>query len=224
MSRELCIRIVVTVLISLHIGAGYDRGGAKQTPAEAIPIVGLSNFLHVPLIDQGTDFTCGVSALQSVLAYYDPEQSYLEEELVEELKVDRESGLLIAQMEKFARSQGYQVQVVRNMSLDRLFSEIRAGRPVIALIQAWPEEPGPWQTMVDQGHYVVVNGFDSNNVYFMDPVVAGNYGFIPIREFGERWHHEDDEFGPTERIEHLAIIIHRNSKPRFEPGLAIRVR
>jgi predicted double-glycine peptidase len=223
MSRQICLHIIAAGLVSFQIGAVNPQASPKQPQVDAVPIAGITNFLHVPLVDQGTDFTCGVSAMQSVLAYYDPEQSYLEEELVEELQVQRESGLMIGQMEKFARSQGFRVEVVRNMTMERLFSEIRSGRPVIALIQAWPETPGPWRPMVDQGHYVVVNGFDFSNVYVMDPVVMGNYGYMPISEFDERWHHEDDEFGQTERIEHLAIVIQRSGKPLFESGMAVRV-
>lgn len=219
-------RIYLTVLIfSFWLSAAAEMGASSnQNSFEILSLSGVQNFLSVPLFSQGTDFSCGVSSMQSVLKYYDTTQDHFESDITKSLGVDPDSGILIRQIKAFAQAQGFRVQIIRDMTMAQLFDAIRAGRPVIALIQAWPEKPGPWRQMKDEGHYVVVNGFDFENVYLMDPIVSGNYGFIPIQEFDERWHLEDDEFGTTEIVEHVGIILSKPGQPNFRPGVAIRVR
>lgn len=46
---------------------------------------------------------------------------------------------------------------------------------MIVAIQAWAEEGVDYNNDWDDGHYVVVIGYDSDNMFFMDPSTLGIY-------------------------------------------------
>jgi uncharacterized protein len=46
--------------------------------------------------------------------------------------------------------------------------------------ESWSDDYG--------GHYMMVIGFDDNNVYFEDPYTLGSRGFVSRQKFQERWH------------------------------------
>ena len=78
-----------------------------------------------------------------------------------------------------------------NLTLTDLEQFNANGTPVIIAGQAWrdPEEENrSWDTLWDDGHYMVVIGLDKDNVYFEDPSLLGSRGYIPRQEFLSRWH------------------------------------
>ena len=81
------------------------------------------------------------------------------------------------------------------MSMEQLESFIDSGMPVLVCMQAWE----PSGTTIEQycncseaGHWVVIIGYDNQNVYMMDPSTHGNYAFVPREEFLARWHDRDE--------------------------------
>jgi len=51
--------------------------------------------------------------------------------------------------------------------------------PVLVAIQAYrSDERIAWEDCWDDGHYVVVIGYDQNNIYFEDPSLLGSVGYI----------------------------------------------
>jgi predicted double-glycine peptidase len=194
----------------------------KRGSTDGLPSVSISeveHFIHVPLMRQDTDYTCGVAALRSILYFYDSADDYSESYLAEELESDPEIGTTIAKIEKFSKSIGYTVQKRSNMTIDDLKALIRDGKPVIVLLQAWRSEPGSWEENWSDGHYAVANGYDEQNIYFMDPSTAGTYTFIPISEFMERWHDVD---GEDTRYHQFGMIISK-SRPVFNRDIAIHM-
>jgi uncharacterized protein YvpB len=82
-----------------------------------------------------------------------------------------------------------------DMSLEQLISFVNMGRPVIVCMQAWDEtsEKKKNYKELESGHYVVVIGHDERNIYIEDPVLEGNRGILPHKEFMKRWHDKDGD-------------------------------
>lgn len=75
--------------VGLAFASATAAVSAEGGPHELAPKAP-SNLIKVPMLRQSTDFTCGVSALQSVFAYFGDD--YREDQLAKELKaVDRKS-------------------------------------------------------------------------------------------------------------------------------------
>ncbi|AKB29163.1 hypothetical protein MSSIT_2444 [Methanosarcina siciliae T4/M] len=82
---------------------------------------------------------------------------------------------------------GLRAEIRENLTLDDLRDSINKGIPVIVRLQAWKNADQSWE-MDASSHYMVVIDIDSKNVYFEDPWILGNRGYIPHDEFIERWH------------------------------------
>jgi len=80
------------------------------------------------------------------------------------------------------------VAKLSSMNRHRSFWSSRHGR----------QNPSDWSQDWEDGHYVVGIGYDSNNIYFMDPATMGNYTYIPVDEFLARWHDKDQRGKKTE--------------------------
>ena len=70
----------------------------------------IANLISVPLTYQCYDYTCGVGALQSVFYYYGKELRH--DELVKVLGPDPIKGTNYRRIVEFARSLGFQVDVL----------------------------------------------------------------------------------------------------------------
>ena len=88
------------------------------------------------------------------------------------------------------------------------------GSPVICVIQAWRDD-GDYQTKTeDDGHYVVLIGYqkdaqtDTYLYYFMDPSTSGSYTYLTEEEFILRWH--DSLEGNPKRI--AIPVAYQNAK------------
>jgi predicted double-glycine peptidase len=161
-----------------------------------------SNLIRVPQVRQSTDYTCGVSALHSVLAYYG--EDIRDDRLAKALRTTRANGTNYHNLLRFAANHGYRVQMYTDMGLDQLRRLIDRGKPTILVIQAWRDKPVDWVHDWDDGHYVVAIGYDQANLYFMDPSTLGNYTFIPVEEFLDRWHDRDQR---GRELIHFGIVI-----------------
>ncbi len=174
------------------------------------------NLITVPLVRQSTDFTCGVAALQSVFAYFGDD--YREDQLAKELKAVPKTGTHYQEMVRLAKAKAYSVKVLKDMTIDDLKKGIADGKPVICLIQAWADKAVDYSKDWLDGHYVVAIGYDTNNIFFMDPSTLSNYTFIPTKEFLNRWHDTDGK----EKLVHFGLIIEK-SKPKYNPAAFIKM-
>jgi predicted double-glycine peptidase len=177
----------------------------------------VANLIPVPFVYQSYDYTCGVAALQSILYYYG--KDFRHDELVKALEPDLINGTNYKRMVEFARSSGFQVDVLTHMSLEDLKRLIDDRKPVIVLIQAWPDSPVQWRETWNEGHYAVAAGYDGRNIYFMDPSTLGHYTFIPIPEFLDRWHDMDDR----EKLIHFGMVITREGSTIYNPDIIKRL-
>lgn len=201
--------------VGLAFASATAAVSAEGIPHELAP-KSPSNLIKVPMLRQSTDFTCGVSALQSVFAYFGDE--YREDQLAKELKAVPKTGTHYQEMMRLAKAKGYSVKVVKNMTIHELKKLIDNGKPVICLIQAWAEKTIDYSNDWEDGHYVLAIGHDKGNIFFMDPSTLCNYTYIPIDEFVKRWHDTDGK----EKLVHFGLIIEK-SKPKYNPATFIKL-
>jgi predicted double-glycine peptidase len=158
----------------------------------------------VPDVVQSTNYSCGPSALQAVLAYYGIIVS--EKDLIREAKTNPDIGAELEDLATVAQKHGLEACVRDGLKLDDLEGEVRAGYPPLVLNQSWREDSRvPWPSEWDSGHYVVVIGMDDRFIYVEDPVLEGTRGVIPRREFVDRWH---DWTRDKERAWGQGLFIH----------------
>lgn len=137
-------------------------------------------FLKVPLVRQSTTYTCGCAALQSVLGYFG--HDLREGAISQATGATPEDGTNYLRMLDFVRSLGFGIETEtrENMSLEDLRGFLREGSPVMIALQSWNEkayddesglidENYDYSSCWDDGHYVVVIGFDDGRFFCMDP-------------------------------------------------------
>ncbi|SFR67406.1 C39 family peptidase [Anaeromicropila populeti] len=156
--------------------------------------------IHVPLCRQGTAYTCGVAAVQSVLGYYCID--YRQDILEENLKSNPQRGTKVEEIIKFAESINATGELLLNLKIDCIKEYLSLNLPVILMIQAWGEKESYEQTWED-GHYVVACGYDKYNIICMDPSILGNYTYISNEKLLSCWHDQSDGI----KYEKAGIII-----------------
>lgn len=177
------------------------------------------NLIKVPLTRQATDYTCGASAFQSILYYYGVE--YMESDIATLVHSDTTNGTPYLNIKSVAESLNFSVEIKKNSTFDNLKTYLDEGKPVLVLIQAWTEQQNvDWKNDWIDGHYVVAIGYDSNNVYFMDPSTLGNYTFIPQSEFFDRWHDVD---GQNDTCRNFIMSIQQTSGSTYIPETILKI-
>ncbi|MFC1743919.1 C39 family peptidase [Candidatus Riflebacteria bacterium] len=176
--------------------------------------------LPLPDVRQAWDYSCGASALQSILVYFGKCWDR-EDQICKLVKVDPEWGTEPIDIQKGAVEYGLKATIKENLSLADLEKYYKKGIPVIVAYQAWKDEENkkPWAEDWIDGHYSIVIGIDENNVYLEDPSLIGELGYIPREEFLRRWHDIDRQ---NRKLIHLGIII-ESSKPPFDVGRFARI-
>ena len=96
-----------------------------------------------------------------------------------------------------AERYGLHAREYRPMTARQLARCLDRGRPVLMMLQAWPDVPPvSFANVWDSGHWVVAIGHDVRGVYFADPSLADARGFLTQDALDERWH---DVEGPDDR-------------------------
>jgi len=204
--------LLCLTLVSCGSSSSVSPALAESSPSGTVPALGeVKNFIYVPLARQATDYTCGVAALQSVLGYYG--EDIRQDVLASAMGSNEQDGTRYLRMVEYAQGKGYTVQVNQNMTVESLKGFIDQKLPVIVLIQAWPDAPVDWATDYDDGHYVVAVGYDQNFMYFMDPSTLGNFTYIPVDEFVQRWHDKD---GDGSILTRFGMIVSKGA-PSYDP-------
>ena len=153
---------------------------------------------------QTSDFDCGVTALQVVMEHYGV---YMRNrELMKKLKTN-ENGTRYENMIALAEKKGFTVFADENVTLEEVKGYIDKGYPVIVLVQAWAERYmtiEEWETDYDDGHYVVVIGYEENIVIFEDPA-STRRTWLTEEEFIARWHDKDTK--TKKKLEQFAMVL-----------------
>lgn len=169
----------------------------------------LSAFAAIPDVRQSTGYTCGVSALQAVLAYWGISER--EDRLAVRLRSTPENGTHPLDILRVAREFGLTAELREGLALADLEAALGSGTTVIVDLQAWRERTdAPWTETWDDGHYMVLLAMDADALYFEDPSLLGSRGVIPRAEFVDRWHDYEGESpldASDRKYVHMAIFL-----------------
>ncbi|MFA6075741.1 MAG: C39 family peptidase [Negativicutes bacterium] len=173
----------------------------------------VSNLIKIPKTRQATDHTCGVASLQSLLYYYGIE---IREDKLEHALHAEEYAHASDIIKYTCEQPGLTAKSEQQMTMQKLEQYIDKKVPVMVCLQAWPDNPMTIETYQkdwEDGHWVVIIGYDKTNIYMMDPSTLGNYAFVPRAEFEARWHDYEDDL--TKPFIHYGIIITSNKPPTY---------
>jgi peptidase C39-like protein len=124
-------------------------GSAASDHGSLAPADSSHQHVAVPFFPDDTD-QCGPATLASVLTYWgiqtDPRT------LKEEIYLPKLKGTLPLDLLLAAQARGFKAEIYQG-SLDDLKSELKEGRPLVALLDLG-------FAIFPQGHYVVVTGYD----------------------------------------------------------------
>ena len=158
---------------------------------------------------QITEYSCGPSALQSVLSYWGKDVD--ETELMKLLHTTAEEGTYPDDIARGARALGFEAEVKVNLTLDEVERFTADGTPMIALAQVWRSARNAAASVQDEwdnGHYIVVLAVDKDYVYFQDPYVRMSKAFAPRKAFEEHWHQVmGGDLKRNPKLLHLGILI-----------------
>ena len=162
---------------------------------------------------QATEYSCGASALQSVLSYWGKDVD--EEDLMKILGTSPEVGTYPEDIVRVARSLGFEAEVRSDITMDDVEASTQKGIPVIVLTQAWvsrkDSDASPADDWAD-GHYMVALAVDKDYVYLEDPFIRMGKGFVPRDVFEAQWHNVmGGDLSRPKQI-HVGIFI-RGKKP-----------
>lgn len=144
--------------------------------------------INLPNIRQPNEWSCGVAALQIVLAHYGLDIN--ESDLEEMANVSSETGTEMEDIVRVAKEQGLKAKMMK-MSIAKLKKYISKNIPVILLLQAYSESERPYAKSnnvkdSEEGHYVVANGFGEDFIVFQDPAMIGRT-YLKDDELDIRW-------------------------------------
>jgi uncharacterized protein len=164
---------------------------------------------------QSTEYSCGASALRSVLSYWGKDVD--EAELMKLLGTTEEQGTYPEDIVRGARALGFEADTKENLTLDEVERFTATGDPMIALAQVWRSQRDSKANVAedwDNGHYIVVLGVDRDYVYFQDPYVRMSKGFVPRKTFEAHWHQVmGGDLANNPKLMHLGIFV-RGEKPK----------
>lgn len=178
-----------------------------------------SKLIRVPWCRQDNGTYCCPACMQSVIYYYfanDPKERFIHQDTLAKELGTNEEGTPFGTIEKVAKSHGLKAKSYHNMKLHSLKSNLDRGRSVICSIQAWQDFYTPYKHDWNDGHFVIAIGYDKKNVYFMDPSVLGNYTFIPIHQFLDRWH--DLDVDEVTKLIQSGVVVWRDKPKEYIPS------
>lgn len=163
--------------------------------------------IDLPHVVQREGHTCGAAALLAVASYYGVGPD-TEAGVVRDMGFG-DDGSDPAHVIQAATRYGLACREYRPMSTHELVRCIDRGRPVILMLQAWPDAAPArgFADVWDTGHWVVAIGHDATGVYFADPSLPGARGFLAHAALAERWH--DIEGSDAHHVQRYGVAIWR---------------
>jgi predicted double-glycine peptidase len=168
---------------------------------------------------QSTEYSCGASALRSVLSYWGKDID--EAQLMTLIGTTSEEGTYPENIVRGARALGLEAEAKENLTLDEVARFTANGDPMIALGQFWRSQQNSAAVVDDDwenGHYVVVLGIDQDCVYFQDPYIRMGKAFVPRKRFEAHWHQVmGGDLARNPKLVHLGIFVRGQNAARPRP-------
>lgn len=143
--------------------------------------------LVFPTLRQTYGYDCGAKSAQGVLEYYGID---VREDEIMKCAGTKRSGTPIKGIMKVFAKYGLKSKAEK-LTIAKLKRFIDRKMPVIIDVQAWSEKKGTkWGRDWNDGHYVVVIGYDKKKIYFQDPYSLLR-DYLTYSELDERWHDVD---------------------------------
>lgn len=214
----------------MHSNEARGPDGMKIQNAQ-VCLSDFPHFVRIPLIRQGTSYTCGVAAMHSILRWHSYDGDINDERLCEACGTTAENGTAYQRIvEYLAGVDGLDASWHENMSAGDLMAVIDAGGVAMLPIQAWEYRPtaSGAQALFDTedyrdhwqgGHWVVACGYNARDVLFMDPSTAGCYARMPWDALNVRWHDSPDctdGSAPFTRYEHCGIVVYKTNAEQYD--------
>jgi predicted double-glycine peptidase len=163
---------------------------------------------------QSTEYSCGASALRSVLGYWGKDVD--EAELMKLIGTTSEEGTYPEKIVQGARALSFEAEAKENLTLDEVAQFTTNRGPMIALGQFWRSQQNSAATVEgdwENGHYIVVLGVDEDSVYFQDPYIRMSKAFVPRKRFEAHWHQVmGGDLARNPKLIHLGIFV-RGQRP-----------
>lgn len=162
-----------------------------------------NKLIEFPTSRQDNENSCGTSVVQSILAYYGIDER--QDDLHKALAVKKDGTDYTKIIKKF---QKHKLTVdAGTMNFDMIKEYIDNNYPVIILIQAYKDNKKKQYTQddYDNGHYVVVIGYDDLHIVVEDPSLNNKLGYIPLEELDIRWHGIGRS--KEEKLDHFGIAV-----------------
>ncbi len=182
------------------------------------------NLIHVPVVRQRQDFSCGPAAVLALLRHW-CHQAYAtveEDALYAPLETSVARGTEPEPMAALLTRSGVEaVYRHSDVTTAELELAVDAGHPPVVDLQAWRDDDTPWRETWNAGHYVIMVGYDAERLFFADPSTMSpeGYVYLPRGELDERWH---DLAGVDDRQLRRMAIFARGVSPWAPPGPAPR--
>jgi hypothetical protein len=152
-----------------------------------------------------TEDNCGPAAVEIAT-----DKELPQAEVAEEAGMTHEHGTPPEGLVEAAREADPGAHLHENMSVEQLVKYLDEKRPVICDIQAWGEKDD--YDELQDGHYVVAVGHDSDTIYFVDPSSEENHTYLSKDELADRW--RDKEDGDDGKVwNRTGIVLSPKQKP-----------
>jgi hypothetical protein len=171
--------------------------------------------LDFPDSRQSVEFSCGASALQSILLYYGIDR--IENKIKKSIGSSPKSGSSITKIKEYIKDNGLKYASGK-MSIEDIKSYINKNIPVLITIQAWKNKKVDYKKSWKNGHYVVAIGYDGDDIIFDDPSIHSRRGKLSSKELLKRWHDIDG----NKKIENYGIAVF-GKKPKFDKDKIIKI-
>jgi predicted double-glycine peptidase len=175
-----------------------------------------NKLLSFPTSRQDNTSSCGATAVQSVLAYYGIDKR--QDDLNKSLKISKD-GISYKNIIEVLKRQDLKV-LAGKMDIETVKNYINRDNPVIILIQAYSADKKYSKEDYNDGHYVVVIGYDDKHFIFEDPSLNNKNGYLPFTDLEIRWH----GYGDTKNEKLINFGIAVVGKPKYIPGSIEKIK
>lgn len=165
-----------------------------------------TKILDFPDLMQIYLYDCGATAIQAMLAYYGI--NIRESQILKDLKATPRYGTSSTNVVNILNKQGLKCDI-KNMTVADLINYIDKDIPVIILIQAWDGTHKKYDEDYNNGHWVVMIGYDHDKIIFEDPFTF-QYSYLTRAELETRWHGQEN----GQKIKNYGIAVY-GKKPVF---------